>query len=314
MISPPGASQIGTRLTIALRDSQGNTEELLGVLHDVRTIRKRDGSLAPFNPESITQWRVVKKVSTKAGFGAPLSMRIRELEVAASTTWPADVTVEYGKWLLRASEGDTFRGNSVLPMGARPFGDPGQDIDQALFEVASFYQRHGLQPAIQVPLPAYTKLDEYLDIQGWQVAADLQCMVGDASEITPSTRDVRFTVEESDEPTPELLEVQGDKALAEIMRRYSARYISVFLEGLRVATGRIAFAGSWGVLTRLYVHPHYRGRGLGRILMCELANVSRVHECDQLTLQVDSSNSPAVSLCASLGFRLHHRDRYRVLH
>ena len=314
MISPPGASQIGARLTIALRDSQGNTEELLGVLHDVRTIRKRDGSLAAFNPESITHWRVVNKVSAKAGFGAPLSIRIRELEAAASTTWPADVTAECGKWLLRASEGDTFQGNSVLPMGARPFGDPGKEIDQALLDVAAFYQRHGLQPTIQVPLPAYTKLDEYLDTQGWQVAADLQFMVSNASEIQPSTCDVRFTVEISDEPTPELLEVQGDKARAEIMRRYCARYISVLLEGQRVATGRIAFTGSWGVLTRLYVHPQYRGRGLGRILMCELANVSRVQECDQLTLQVDSSNSPAVSLCESLGFRLHHRDRYRVLH
>ncbi|NQW31613.1 MAG: hypothetical protein HQ468_02705, partial [Actinomycetales bacterium] len=54
MISPPGAAQIGTRLTIALQDSQGNTEELLGILHDVRTIRKRDGSLASFDPDSIT--------------------------------------------------------------------------------------------------------------------------------------------------------------------------------------------------------------------------------------------------------------------
>jgi hypothetical protein len=79
MISPPGAAQIGTRLTIALQDSQGNTEELLGILHDVRTIRKRDGSLASFDPNSITHWRVVKKVNAKAGFGAPLSMRIREL-------------------------------------------------------------------------------------------------------------------------------------------------------------------------------------------------------------------------------------------
>jgi N-acetylglutamate synthase len=313
MISPPGAAQIGTRLTIALQDSQGNTEELLGVLHDVRTIRKRDGSLASFDPNSITHWRVVKKVNAKAGFGAPLSMRIRELEAAATTTWPADVTTEYGNWLLRASEGDTRQGNSVIPTGARPFGDPGMEIEVALIEVANFYHQQGLTPGITVPLPAYPKLDEYLAAQGWHLSTELHCMVIDTSDFTPRTTDSQFTVKISDEPTDTWLAVQGDMALAKIMRRYWAHYISVLIEGQRVATGRIAFTGGWGVITRVFVKHEYRRQGIGRIVMHTLAEVARAQDCDRLTLQVDSSNSPAVSLCNSLGFRLHHRDRYRVL-
>jgi len=54
MLTPPGTAQIGMRLTIALRDSQGNARGLLGVLHDEQTIRRRDGSLATFDPDTIT--------------------------------------------------------------------------------------------------------------------------------------------------------------------------------------------------------------------------------------------------------------------
>jgi len=78
------------RLTIAARDSQGNTRGLLGVLHEEQTIRRRDGSLATFDLDTSTHWRVVNEVSAKASFGAPMRIRIRELESAATTTWPAE--------------------------------------------------------------------------------------------------------------------------------------------------------------------------------------------------------------------------------
>ena len=312
MIGPPGASQIGARLTIALRDSQGNTHELLGILEDERTIRSRDGSLATFEPNSITHWRVVKDLAAKAGFGAPLSMRIRELEAAVAATWPADVTTEYGKWLLRASKGDTNQRNSVLPTGGRPFGDPGMEIEVALIDVANFYHQHGLPPSITVPLPAYTKLDEYLAAQGWQASLELHSMVSDTSDINPQVQDSQFTVKISEEPTAAWLAVQGDEALAENMRRYPAHYVGVMTKGQSVAAGRIAFTGSWGVITCVFVKHEYRRQGIGRIVMHALADVARAQNCGKLTLQVDSSNSPAVSLCDSLGLRLHHRDRHRT--
>ncbi len=312
MINVPGTSEIGVRLTIRVRDPQGNSRDLLGILQDDRTILRRDGSLATFDPDSITHWRVVVDVSARAGFGAPLSLRIRELEAAAATTWPADVIIEYGKWLLRASKGVTCRANSVLPTGAAPFGEPGADIEATLLDVAAFYRHNGLPPAVQVPLPVYAQLDEYLAAHGWQLAAEFHVMVIDASEIQPLAQDSPFTVETSDEPTPAWLAVQGDGAPEEIMRRYPAHYVSVLVDGQRVAAGRIAFIGSWGILTRVFVNREYRGRGIGRIIMRALANVARTQNCGKLALQVDSRNSPAISMFESLGFRLHHRDRHRV--
>ncbi len=309
MVTPPGASEIGIRLTLALRDSQGNTRGLLGVLHDEQTIRRRDGSLETFDPQAITHWRVVAKVNTKAGFGAPLSMRIRELEAAAATTWPAKVTTEHGKWLLRASGGDTIQGNSVLPTGGRPFGEPGADIDETLIDVVDFYHSNGLPPAITVPIPAYTLLGEYLELAGWQIAAEFNVMVLDAGDIQSLTRESRFNVKSFNEPVAAWLAVHAGEGNEHIMRSHPATYVLILIDEEPVAAGRIAFTGSWGVITCVIVDSNYRRRGIGQMIMSALADTALEQNCGKLTLQVDSSNSPAMSLCESLGFRLHHRDR-----
>jgi len=312
MVTQPGASEIGMRLTLALRDSQGNTKGLLGVLHDEQTIRRRDGSLETFDPQTITHWRVVAKVTAKAGFGAPLSMRIRELEAAATTTWPAEITTEHGKWLLRASKGDTIQRNSVLPTGGRPFGEPGAEIDEARIDVVDFYQSNGLPPAISVPLPAYTLLDEYLELHGWQIAAEFNFMVIDAGDIQSLTQESRFNVKTFSEPMAAWLAVHGGEGSEQIMRSHPATYVSILIDDERVAAGRIAFTDSWGVITCVFVDSNYRRQGIGQMIMSALADTALEQNCGKLTLQVDSSNSPAMSLCQSLGFRLHHRDRCRV--
>ncbi len=312
MISPPGASHIGARLTIALRDPQGNAQELLGVLQTEQTILKRDGSLENFDPDSITHWHVVTDVNARAGFGAPLSMRIRELEAAVQATWPADLTEKCGEWLLRASKDNTLHRSSVLPTGARPFGEPGVEIEEAIHKIDEFYRSNELPPAITVPLPAYTKLDEHLETSGWIVAAEVNFMVIDTKDLPLSVKPETFTLKTSKEPTTEWLAVSGQQFTSEVLQ-YPANYLSIFIDDQIVASGRIAFTNNWGVITHVFVTHEYRRRGIGGLIMHALADTTREQGCSRLTLQVDSNNSPALSLCESLGFRLHHRDRCRVL-
>lgn len=311
MISPPGEPQLGLRLTIAMRDSLGNTQELLGILHDKDTIQKRDGSLATFDPDLITHWRVVTKVDAKAGFGAPRSKRIRELEAAAAITWPADVNQECGKWLLRASTGNTLLQNSALPTGARPFGEPGMEIEAALRSVEEFYWSNALPTAITVPLSAYTQLDEYLEIQGWMVAAEYNYMVIDTGDLEPLKHDQQFTVNTANEPTDAWHLIQGAVSRDNLFR-YPATYLTIHIDGVAVGIGRIAFNGGWGVITHVVVMSDRRRQGIGRLIMHALADIARDENCSRLALQVNSSDAPAVSLCESLRFRLHHRDRCRV--
>jgi GNAT superfamily N-acetyltransferase len=186
------------------------------------------------------------------------------------------------------------------------------EIDEAIHKVDAFYRSYALPPAINVPLPAYTKLDEYLETNGWMVAAEVNFMVIDTSDLPPSVQHETFTLTTSPEPTTEWLAIHGQQSTGELLH-YPAHYLSIFIDDQSVASGRIAFTGDWGVITHVFVTRELRRQGIGRSIMHALATTAREHGCTKLTLQVDSSDSAALSLCESLGFRLHHRDRCRVL-
>lgn len=163
-----------------------------------------------------------------------------------------------------------------------------------------------------MPLPAYTKLDEHLETSGWIAAAEVNLMVIDTSDLPPLVQNEPFTFTTSLEPTTEWLAINGQQFLGDFLQ-YTANYISILIDGQSVASGRIAFTDNWGVITNAFVTHGYRRRGIGRLIMHALAVAAREQGCSRLTLQVDSNNSPALALCESLGFRLHHRDRCRVL-
>ena len=107
--------------------------------------------LAQFAPEKIAIWREIIAPPEKAGRGAPLSLRIREIELAASAAWPAAEQVRMGDWLLRATGKLTFRANSVLPLGEPPYGNPGKPLQEAIDEVVAFYQERQLTPVFHIP-------------------------------------------------------------------------------------------------------------------------------------------------------------------
>ncbi len=79
------------------------------------------------------------------------------LEEVAALGWPAPESRRLGRWLLRAAEGWTGRGNSVLPLG-----DPGLPLDEALAEVTAWYGERGLPGRFTIPTPAREALDAAL--------------------------------------------------------------------------------------------------------------------------------------------------------
>ena len=77
--------------------------------------------------------------------------------------------------------------------------------------------------------------------------------------------------------------------------------------GMRVLPGGI------GEVTRVFVEPSARGKGVGRLLMEELERRSRELEVDVLRLDTRTDLVEARSLYASLGFiegEAHNTDRY----
>lgn len=70
----------------------------------------------------------------------------------------------------------------------------------------------------------------------------------------------------------------------------------------------VAYAGCWvlaneGHITNVAVDPDYHGQGLGRRLMNELTSRVKALGVDSMTLEVRPSNTVAINLYTSLGFR-----------
>ena len=67
------------------------------------------------------------------------------------------------------------------------------------------------------------------------------------------------------------------------------------------------YAGMWkiideGHITNLAVHPDYRGKGYGKMLIQSLISYSRENGISAITLEVRKSNIPAITLYESFGF------------
>lgn len=305
----PGSNLIGQRLTLRIRLPEGGFRDIVGTLESESSIRKRDGSLVYFQPREVAIWREIVPVPDRAGKGAPLSVRIQEIELAANHTWPAKEQVQLGEWILRASGKFTKRANSVLAIGS-----PGTDIDMAIKGVIEFYSSRNLPPIFHIALPTYIELGNRLRNQGWHSDISVNVMVADIVEVLgpwdSKGGENEYSREIVDAPSKEWISFQNDQGVSEIMNRVPARYASLRLKGSLIAVGRASNFEKWTVLTRLFVHSDYRGRGIGREFISFILQDALELGATKVALQVDGKNAEAISLYEKIGFRLHHTYEY----
>ena len=298
---------IGKRVTIRLREPGGGFRDIVGILQNERELINSKSKLISFSPDEIAIWREIKPLPDLAGKGAPLSLRIIELEKLSDLTWPALEIIEYGEWRLRISDGFSMRANSVLPIGEPPI-----DLASAVDEVTSIYRENNLKPTFSIPLPIFDELDRYLEQRGWNIKIDANFLIRDIGAIEVSGHP-QFSIEILDYPSKEWLEVNSEQPLEKIMRRYPARYGAIKSGEEVIAVGRIATLGSWSIVTRLFVNPSFRGKGLAKALMNNLLSAAVTEGATKVALQVDNENGAALALYQSMGFTTHHKFVYRIL-
>lgn len=306
-IEPSLLGAIGKRVTIRLHEPSGGYRDIVGILQSERQLITSKSKTIIFSPDQIAIWREIKPLPDLAGKGAPLSQRIIELERLSDLTWPAQETVEYGKWRLRISDGFSMRANSVLPIGEPPI-----DLASAVDEVTSMYREKKLKPTFSIPLPIFDELDRYLEQRGWNVKIDANFLIRDIGAIEVSSHP-QFSIEILDYPSKLWLEVNSDQPLETIMRRYPAKYGAIKNGEQVIAVGRIATLGSWSIVTRLFVNPSFRGKGVAKILMNNLLSAAVSDGATKVALQVDNENGAALALYQSMGFTTHHKFVYRIL-
>jgi ribosomal protein S18 acetylase RimI-like enzyme len=300
---------IGARVSIRFHDPEGGFRDLVGYLESENTLRNRHGELIEFDREKIALYKVIEEKINLAGHGAPLSVRIQELENVLTTTWPPVKQELFGKWLLRTSGKFTMRANSVLPCGKAPFGEPPEEIDKAIAHVIAHFEKHGLVPTFSIPLPTYQELDSKLFDNGWIEKVRAHVMVGDIAPLAMSKSNFKTTISESFNDA--FLALQDDHGVADLMRAYPALYASVFDGEKLIGVGRTSHADGWSALSRVFVDPAYRGQGVSKLIVNALLGASFEAGIKKSVLQVDSKNNVAISLYSSLGFSFHHEYVYR---
>jgi ribosomal protein S18 acetylase RimI-like enzyme len=300
---------IGARVSIRFHDPEGGFRDLVGYLESENTLRNRHGELIEFDREKIALYKVIEEKINLAGHGAPLSVRIQELENVLTTTWPPVKQELFGKWLLRTSGKFTMRANSVLPCGKAPFGEPPEEIDEAIAHVVAHFEKQGLAPTFSIPLPTYQELDSKLFDNGWIEKVRAHVMVGDIAPLAMNKNKFKTTISESFDDA--FLALQDDHGVAELMRSYPALYASVFDGEKLIGVGRTSHADGWSALSRVFVDPAYRGQGVSKLIVNALLGASFEAGIKKSVLQVDSKNTVAISLYSSLGFSFHHEYVYR---
>ena len=300
---------IGQRLTLRLHDPDGGYRDLVGVLESATTIRKRSGEIVEFDPRQIAIVHPITDVPQRAGSGAPLSLRIAELESLSTRTWPPRNIKNIGTWQLRISDGVTYRANSVFISGAPGFGEPGIELEEAIAEVEKIYADAKLPAVFHLVNPMYQEFTNYLLSKGWKEkvgAAFLVCDITDPLDTHEIITEKNLALLNEAAPTPEFLALHRDEILEPIMNAYPARYLSLQSDGVTVASARMAVSESWAIITRLIVAESQRRKGLAEILMRVAMSAAQAEGADKICLQVDRSNTGAQALYEKLGFRVHH--------
>jgi ribosomal protein S18 acetylase RimI-like enzyme len=236
-----------------------------------------------------------------------------DLERLAARSWRGLEEERFGDWLLRASGGFTGRANSVLVVG-----EPPEQLADAVRTVTRWYERRGLRPMAQVPLPGAETADAAFAAAGWdtvedvlvltapldgwpdpQVPVDLAAEPDDAwltgyrYRGTPLPPVAREVLVDTDEPV--FAAVRLDPAPAPL-----------------AAVARGAVVDDWLCVTAVTVDERYRRRGLATAVMAGLGRWGRERGARSCLLQVVETNAPALALYQGLGFTEHHRYHYRL--
>lgn len=241
-----------------------------------------------------------------------------DLERVATHGWIAEESAWLGEWLLRASEGFTGRGNSVLPLGA-----PGMPLDDALRRVRQWYARHDVAPRFQVPLPARENLAGALEDRGWTHGHGARVMtapIGPVLEHTPDVlADSTWTAAVTPEPGPGFLGAYHYRGapLPEVGRQMLVRGELVrFVTIVDDTTGEVAAIArgsvhrEWIGITAVEVVAPYRRRGLGTATLRTLLEWGTRVGARNVYLQVDLTNDGAHAMYLRAGLRDHHTYRY----
>ena len=258
---------------------------------------------------------------------AHLALSVADLQRVMGPAWGAIERESLGDWELRASQGFTQRGNSVLPVG-----DPGVPLAEAVDRIEDWYAVRGLPARVSLagPVgfePGEDPLGAELLARGWS-SGDRTLNLTASTDTVAAAGPDGVVVDVSDDLDEAWLDAYAQTrtmvrdVAAQVLsgspvQHFAAirlggglaQQVGVSTPGSRdprpVAIGRLAVAGGWAGLAALWTDPAFRGRGLATRVTSRLAEVARADGIRLIHLQVEADNESAISLYERLGFERH---------
>jgi len=244
---------------------------------------------------------------------------IHLLEQLAANAWPPAVTQIVDGWLLRYASGVSRRANSVLTL--RETGEA--TLDERIRVVEAFYARRGLPARFHIsPAASPSDLDERLAERGYRVDAPTGVQVAARAEVLARAGDPGLDVSLSATPSEEWFSIYNtthadDDAAVQVRKEIMARvgppsaFALLCLDGRPVAVGQgVAERGHLGLFS-MSTHPEFRRRGAATAILRALCDWGRLHDTEQVYLQVMDESLEALALYGKLGFRTVYHYHYR---
>ncbi len=254
--------------------------------------------------------------------------QIVALEERAFNAWPARETRLTDGWLLRFSRGYTKRANSINAW--RPAGP----LQNVLPAAQALYAARALPTIVRLTPLAPPATDAWLASIGYQQIDVSLVMTVDLATPTPIAPSAdraapheKFTADPAvhlaPAPSPEWLGGCADanrvppaqRAIHDAMVRAlapPAAFASLDVDGQSMAWGIAVVERGMVGLFDIVTVPAARGRGFARRLVTTLLAWASAEHATTAYLQVVATNTPAIHLYTSLGFRESYRYHYRI--
>jgi ribosomal protein S18 acetylase RimI-like enzyme len=246
------------------------------------------------------------------------------VEQLAANAWPAATVQLVDGWLLRHTPAVARRrSNSALPPPGAASGNAARRA-RVLDLVERFYARHDQASVVQVsPVELHDRLDRELAARGYRRQAPTVVLTTPIRRLPvpgPTTPTLAMSV--ADTATPgwlvawNAIEARPDAAATNrlVLARIGPRagYLTATHDNDVLGVGMVVVDRGWAGLFCMATRPQDRRRGVATAMLQHAAGWAADQGADQLYLQVEEHNLPAVRLYSRLGFWPSHRYHYRV--
>lgn len=245
-----------------------------------------------------------------------MKKEILQIEELSINAFPAILTELYDGWILRYSNGYTYRGNSVNPL----YPSTIDLIDKIKYCEYKYFEK-GLPCIFKMTENVDRALDISLENQGYTIekSADvMECKINKYIEL--DIEDVQISTDMTNEWLEGFLNLNGTtkeniKSTAKTMLsniKNPVFCVSIYKDKIMIACGLGVLENNKIGLYDIYVMEKYRRNGFGKMICKVIINEGLEIGADSAYLQVVSLNEKAINLYSSLGFKKVYTYWYRV--